>query len=103
MSAVLTRDDRATLRQKIDDLERLHDIIGVIEDVEATEFGDRKPRECRVTVADKDGTPIATGYAMPHDVVLIGLRAMRDALQATAQHTPLERAVNARRDREVTA
>lgn len=81
MSAVLTRNQ---LRQRIDTLENLHDVMGAIDDVSGIEFEPGDDGLLDVTISDRGPkkSPVTFVHALPPAVVLEGLRAMERALQA---------------------
>lgn len=81
MSSVLTRDK---IRQRIDTLEGLHDLMGAINDVSDVEFEPGQSALVDLTISDRGEkkSPIAFAHALPPAVVLEGLRAMQRALEA---------------------
>lgn len=81
MSAVLSRTE---IRQRIDLLEGLHDVMGAMSDVSDVEFEPGESALVDLTISDRGEkkSPIAFAHALPPAVVLEGLRAMQRALEA---------------------
>lgn len=80
MSAVLTRDQ---VRQRIDVLEALTDVMSAIDDVSGVEFepGEERTLDVQIIARDAKKSPVAFAHAMPPEVVLAGLQAMRVMLE----------------------
>lgn len=81
MSAVLTRDQ---VRQRIDLLEALSDTMSAIDDVSGVEFeaGEQHALDVQICARDSKKSPVAFAHALPPEVLLAGLQAMREKLEA---------------------
>ena len=80
---------RDQLRNKIDALECLHDVMGAIDDVSSAEFGPNERPVFKLAICDSKDKPVAFAHSLSAEIVLIGLRAMRQALHAQAKQ-PME-------------
>jgi hypothetical protein len=80
MTATLTRSEN---RQRIDLLEARESVLRAIDDVSFVEWepGDRD--EMNLAVTDRNGAQLSITFvnALPQEVVLAGLQAMRKALE----------------------
>jgi hypothetical protein len=80
MTATLTRSE---IRQRIDHMEALESVLSAIDDVSSVEW---EPGDCdqmNLAVTDRNGSQasITFVHALPQEVVLAGLQAMRKALE----------------------
>lgn len=82
-AATLTRE---AVRQRIEQLEALSDVMSAIDDVSGVEFdeGEQRTLDLRVNAHGGNNSPVAFAHALPPDVLLAGLQAMRGALEARA-------------------
>lgn len=80
-AATLTRD---AVRQRIDALEALSDVMSAIDDVSGVEFdeGEQQVLDLQISDRSQKKSPVAFAHALPPDVLLAGLQAMRAALEA---------------------
>jgi hypothetical protein len=80
MTATLTRSE---IRQRIDHAEALESVLRSIDDVSSVDWepGDRD--EMNLAVTDRNGQQLSITFvhALPQEVVLAGLQAMRKALE----------------------
>ena len=81
MSAVLTRQQ---VRQRIDLLEALENLLSATDDVSSVEFdpGERHDLDLSINARDEKKSPVAFAHALPQEVVLAGLQAMSGKLEA---------------------
>lgn len=79
-TATLTREQ---LRQRIDTLEALEGVMAAIDDVSGVEFEPGEPRYMDMQISTRsDELPVAFANGLPQEVVLAGLQAMREKLEA---------------------
>lgn len=82
-TAELTREQ---VRQKIDTLECVEDLIRCIDDVSGVEFEANEPGTLKLQVAAQGSdVAVAFAYGIPPSVLLAGLQAMRAALEGELQ------------------
>jgi hypothetical protein len=80
MTATLTRSEN---RQRIDLLEALESVRFAIDDVSSVEWAAGDRDEMNLAVTDRNGSQLSITFvhALPQEVVLAGLQAMRKALE----------------------
>jgi uncharacterized protein YjhX (UPF0386 family) len=80
MAVALTRE---ALRQRIDLLEALESVMAAIDDTSGVEFEDGEERVLDLQIGDRSQQKqvVASAHAIPHDVLLAGLQAMRAKLE----------------------
>jgi hypothetical protein len=80
-AATLTREQ---LRQRIDTLEALEGVMQAIDDVSGVEFGSAEQHLLDMQFRDHNPgkLSVAAVHALPQEVVLAGLQAMRAKLEA---------------------
>jgi hypothetical protein len=80
MTATLTRSE---IRQRIDHMEALESVLTAIDDVSSVEWepGDGGLLDLNVTDRSMKKAPVSFVHALPQEVVLAGLQAMRKALE----------------------
>lgn len=71
------------VRQRIGLLEALDGILAAIGDTSAVEFdaGEQQLLDLRVSARNARRSPVAFAHALPKDVLLVGLQAMRAMLE----------------------
>jgi hypothetical protein len=84
----MTRDQ---IRQSIDLLENLHDVMQAQDDVSDVEFEEHEAKvlHLRVCYGDEE-QPVTFMHRLPPEVVLVGLSAMRAELERMAAATKVE-------------
>ena len=78
----LTRDE---IRQRIDHLEALHDVLNAIDELQGIEFdpGEQHRLDLTISARDERKSPVTFAHALPPEVLLAGLQAMRRHLEAS--------------------
>ena len=80
------KDDRinTTLRISPEGLEALKNVMSATDDVSGVEFdaGERHELDVMVNARDEKKSPVAFAHALPQEVVLAGVQAMRGKLEA---------------------
>lgn len=79
----MTTLTREALRQRIDLLEALESVLSATDDVSGVEFdpGERAVLDIQISACDDMKSPVTFAHALPLDVVLAGLQAMREKLE----------------------
>jgi hypothetical protein len=85
MTPTISREE---LREQINTLECVHDLISAIDDVTSS---DLRPSEAvKLAIADSEGQAIAIIRGIPYEIVVLGLKAMRDAMNQSARRAANE-------------
>jgi hypothetical protein len=79
----MTRDQ---LREQINTMEALENVLSAIEDVSGAELPDEEA--VNLTFSDREKAPLVTAYAIPKPVALVGLRAMQRELAQMLSKVP---------------
>jgi hypothetical protein len=76
---------REELRERINLMEGLEDVIGAIDEVSSLQWEEGQSRTLRIRFFDNKNEPVAYAWPIPQEFVLIGLRAMRDAMHQSVR------------------
>jgi hypothetical protein len=71
---------REELRERINLMEGLEDVIGAFDEVSSLQWEEGQSRTLRIRFFDNKDEPVAYAWPIPQEIVLIGLKAMRDAM-----------------------
>lgn len=77
--------NRATLREQIDRLENLSDMIGAISEMSDVEWADGETVKLCVAENGARERPVTFVHGLPPEVLLVGLRAMQSELERQTQ------------------